>query len=814
MDNPTSLNTIDYFQSTTPYFWKWAEKGKVIEFANGTTVGRANGKTICYREDLTFVLESLTLPRLVPLGTFILLFCACKNDFESNYALQVAFNNIALNVRSLGDGRKIINEVSRDAFAFLKLVNSLPYKYRMGLKRIPLYQAIFEGAESGNVNDLKVALNEFKTGELDEVLFFRTRHVSFENFEADLRPLVDALKRFPDKESLELVLRTGLKDVPGAANGIATPEPVPADLFDALEADARTIGLSNLARFITGALSIPMHLSGSSDQSVGGVSDISNRGHYDKLLLSELAQDDLLLTARLANNEALFLQREELPLNNSQEWHILLDSTLKMWGVPRVFGLAAGLAFSEGRKSHEPMNAWALGGKQSQPIDLHSKEGVINCLEILDPALNCGLQLGKLLTGQKGVKGKYIMITADHYRDDLDFLAHFLPVKDQLDYLVVVSRTGHIELFETQGGRHKLLNQATIDLDATLFVKKQPARRTQHTAVGLPAFMQSGEFKLYFPASKIKLKHNNNFKAPGGEVFIITQDYRILLWENKDHGAIEIDGCIERGESYWGFDGNERLALLVNNVGNQVVTVYNYGFSDSSWNTCPPLKIKASTVKFHLGSYHLKTDDGIVSIDSLSGEIKLFFTFHLAGAELQDQQLSLASFNNIRVIPHLSVLSQNRKFINNGYSVINSAKRIYLHPMGLICIDHREIRLSPKGDQIKITDSRSDHVGLAGPVKQEPMEVMHLPNIKFTKFKWPNGSEAVLDSRGLLHLKSSDVTVSEISILLVIDKPSACWSSDGNVTGWEYFTGNNPANGVRVIEFYDRYIQPFINGIK
>ena len=37
---------------------------------------------------------------------------------------------------------------------------------------------------------------------------------------------------------------------------------------------------------------------------LGGVSDITNRGDWDKLLLSELAHDDLTLTARLANNVA------------------------------------------------------------------------------------------------------------------------------------------------------------------------------------------------------------------------------------------------------------------------------------------------------------------------------------------------------------------------------------------------------------------------------------------------------------------------------------------------------------------------------
>lgn len=128
MDN-LSLNTIDYFQPSHGGFWKWVENGNVIEFSNG--------KTVCYREDLTFILESLTLPQPIPLGTFILLFCACKDNFESIYSVEAEFKYICLQPREETRNKNIYGLI-RDAFAFLKVVNALPYKYRMGLKRIPL----------------------------------------------------------------------------------------------------------------------------------------------------------------------------------------------------------------------------------------------------------------------------------------------------------------------------------------------------------------------------------------------------------------------------------------------------------------------------------------------------------------------------------------------------------------------------------------------------------------------------------------------------------------------------------------------------
>jgi hypothetical protein len=806
MDKLTS-NTINYFQSSQSNFWHWADNGSVVELTQ---------KTVCYREDLTFILESLTLPQPVPLGTFILLFCACKDNFETIYPIRVVFHQLFLSIRGEVNDSNNFELLMSDALSFLRIVNALPYKYRMGLKRILLYQAILEGLDAANPSGMATILREFKTGEFDAIVFKDAKkRLSAAGFMADLKPLADALMRFPDKETLELKLRTGLTVIPKAEEVTLAELPEPDDLFAALEADVQTMGISRLARQIVGALSIPMHLSGSSDQSVGGISDISNRGHYDKLLLSELAQDDLLLTARLANNEALFLQREELPVNNSQEWHILLDSTLKMWGIPRVFGLAAGLAFSEGRKSKEPMNAWALGGKKSSFIDLHSKEGIINSLEILDPALNCGRQLVKLLADQKGVKGKYIMITADHYREDVDFLSHFLPIKDQLDYLVVVSRSGHIELFETQGGRHKLLNQATIDLDEALFAKPK-LNLKNYTNTGLPAMLQSHDFPLFFPASKIKFDHTNILKTSGDEIILITQDHRVLLWENKLWGAIEIAACIEKGEYHWAFDGKTGISLLVNNRAKKLITIYHFNLSRYVWATVHTEEIKpGNIVKYHLNDYHIKMGDGeIISIDPVTGNKRPFFPPNSPGGGVQGRQMTAEVFNGIKAIPYLSAVSQVKRFVNNGYSVVNSARSIYIHNTGRIMIDHRELCINAKENHIILKEKGLTAIAWLSPVRQEIMDVAHLSNIRFTKFIWANGSEAVLDSRGLLHLKSNDVAIPQVSIILVVEKTTACWSADGMVTGSAYFTGKNPPNGVPVADFYEQYIQSFIKGLK
>jgi len=59
---------------------------------------------------------------------------------------------------------------------------------------------------------------------------------------------------------------------------------------------------------------------------------------------------------------------------------------------------------------------------------------------------------------------------------------------------------------------------------------------------------------------------------------------------------------------------------------------------------------------------------------------------------------------------------------------------------------------------------------------------------RLTGATWDDGSQAVLDSRGLLHLRSSDKSLPEVSIVLT-DGELAGWCSDGRLWGSSYFTG-------------------------
>jgi hypothetical protein len=378
----------------------------------------------------------------------------------------------------------------------------------------------------------------------------------------------------------------------------------------------------------------------------------------------------------------------------------------------------------------------------------------------------------------------------------------------------VVSRDGHIELFETQGGRHKLLNQATIDLDSLLFAR--PKRLYSNTnKSGWPAMLQHRDFPLYFPASKIKLKPDR-VRFNQQRAVVITQDQRVLLWQAKDRGAIELVDHIETGEYFWGDGGAENLFLLVKNTANDFVLIYQLDIIHYTHSVIQSVPLKADDVRFHDHLFHIKSGDEIFSIKPETGQrsfsLKKDITKTESGEIIFTDKTSpgVMAFNQPQVTPHITLLNQVKRFINNGYSAINSATNVYVNTNGRLFVDHRDLRLDPTGNHLSFKDN-ANHAEWKRPYKQEAVLIEHLPKIKFSKFIWANGSEAVVDSRGLLHLKSADASLPEVTIILIVDKTTACWASDGMVTGSSYFTDAQPNTYIVAGAFYDNYIQPFID---
>jgi hypothetical protein len=584
------------------------------------------------------------------------------------------------------------------------------------------------------------------------------------------------------------------------------------DLLEQLQQDTATTGLAQLTHRLIAALNIPMHAHGSSDQLFGGVSDITNRGNFDRLLLSELAHDDLSLMARLANNEALYLRREELPSNPEKKRILLIDTTIKMWGLPRVFAVSAALACAHNNKAKARVLSYTLSGHGFTEIDLSTRKGVVNSLEQLDAAMHCGRALTLFMSQQvMRDEDEVFLITEEEATHNALFQSILSSLKKPVNFLVTVNRSGQLQFYEFINGRRKLLSEARFDLQELLFQtnKKENTPEKSRLTENVPAIMRQKPCPLFFPASKIKFNEGSFFELRKDHLVCVTIDQRVLFWDHRTRGAREIIEYLEPGRFCFGSAGNSVLYILVYAGHTKSTRVYevNHELNFVEISKLPETISQVTEMAFDAGHFYIKADGNLYSIDAATGKV-------------QPLNELVSFFDNIVNRYKNRVISLNlfKKHINDGYTTISTVKHVYVNRDGELGFDDRHISFRATHGAIFIDHNRQDEKKSHRAYRAKEMDVPYMglanTNIKFSRFAWADGSEVLADSRGLLHLQSSDKNIPEITIVMIMGRPTACWAADGRVCGSAYFTGVNTAESNDVAGFYNNYIQRFIDRLK
>ena len=76
-------------------------------------------------------------------------------------------------------------------------------------------------------------------------------------------------------------------------------------------------------------------------------------------------------------NEALYLRRETPPSNPPKHRAVLLDSGVRLWGVPRVFATAVGMALAEAPRGTCGLTSSCALGEKAVPVSLADRVGVV-----------------------------------------------------------------------------------------------------------------------------------------------------------------------------------------------------------------------------------------------------------------------------------------------------------------------------------------------------------------------------------------------------------------------------------------------------
>lgn len=791
----TPLYSIrSYFKFSQQYFWQWAEDGEVVEWRNGDT--------ICYREDLANILAATAESGLPPIGTILLLLVACQDKPLSVYE-KLLVETIQQLPQSTS-WRETMEGFASQAIEFMEIIQSLPAALRSGNNRIHLLNGLIDKIPNkipaAKAKEMSITLD---SGDWDGLFVKQSGKLDWKTIKVDLENLRNLFGFFPTKEELALWLKTGLTQLPPP---FEIEEELPAvDILTQLAGDPKTQGLARLTKRLLAALRIPMKTAGASDLPFGGVSDITNRGDFDRLLLSELAQDEDMLSVRLVNNEALYFRREEPPDQRILQRIILIDQTIKMWGLPRVFAMSAALALGEQKKEKIQVESYGLGGQKVEALNLNTREGVIQALAVLDAHLHCGNALQKIVQEYPTKENpELILITEESAFFQAEFQRIIQSHKGQIHFVILVNRSGELSFFQYLNGSRKLLRQSTFNLEELLFSPSKKPLLVQEKPERLPMALRMERFPLLLPTTMMNLKRTYTYHMVDSDrVVSISPDQRLLLWMSKTTGAIELRSGVEKGKYTFGYDDENMIYIVAQQT--ELLHLYSINLRQRSTDHV--------AIDFKTGSQHYDFlfDKPYFRILNYRDYFKLdTISQVITKVELPYSERRKQLTRGSR---YLHEMPEIKKIINPGYSTLTKVKRVYVNHEGHLTINNWALHLEDK--QMKLLPFQRDPVHeLAPRITEEKRLLTENPALLFRTKQWADGTRVWVDPRGFLHLRIGNSKRPEVTLVLVLNMPMAAWASDGMCCGPSYFTKGTGGILVDASIFYEKYVQPFIEMIR
>ncbi len=866
---------LSYFVPSPSSPWQWTRDGSVIVWYDGSTVA--------FREEVESILRELAVNGLPPFGGIILMLAALKGKTpDGSWMLGPAVLEEVTSVEDLGGLRrqmsvrieKALDDLA-DVVATLSLQNVSSLREPKG--KAGLAEALLAGeARVCSADEAWDLLHDLESGALEGTGWMRPSWRSASRLLSDVEALGRGWKQF-DARAFSLRLATGLDELPTKAEVDDIAASVKARrLLSELERDDGFAGLAKLTRDLMAAIYLRHHVLPRDEAPSGGVADISNRGALDRLLLSELAYDDLTLAVRVALNEALYVKREPPGEKPEGRFSLLLDTGIRLWGVPRVFATAVALALVAVQSRKREVAIYRARGVHVEQVDLLTREGITEHLGVLGTELHPGKALAEFLSHQKrdGADESIVITEADATLDP-EFRACLRVQNLDRLYVATVARAGRFRLFEYPSLDGKPLSDATLELKSIM-----PSERSRSKPIvdpdhdpALPVILGTRPFPFLFPV-RGRVQHIVNNAKGGGACAM--RDGRLLVWSGRKHGARQQTAGLPKGKTVLVEQTgteiilvkllNRSVRLVTVTAGGEVRTVERAVSSDVLGAQYVPgviLLVFARGVEaidpqsgellseldtgellwargryFAGNGWHAMCWDGLslalerVPIEGVAPEdvIQVFDSVAYEGplvlvrgdgirratgelllagdvsyvegiskdgsrvlANATDGSFACFDLEKLR-LRKLPVSPVRWLDARAAYVPTRSLRRRFTHVSATL--DGRLELRSPKGQWLgmHVPEGRVIHLnprreaGAGRPVAFTPQPVATQFGCELSVATWSDGTRAYWDSRGLLHLKSSDPDLEEVS-LVVGEWEIAAWCSDGTLCGPDFFTG-------------------------
>ena len=211
--------------------------------------------------------------------------------------------------------------------------------------------------------------------------------------------------------------------------------------IDQLIDNNETYRIGSLVKRIWSGMNIPMSLNNPGNQPVGGISDITNKGNFHSLLISEFGFDDDIFISRLLNNESLYIERESPPNDGVKNRVFLIDQSIKNWGVPKTLAHAVAVAIAAHPRSEFEAQAYTLG-TACIPFDIFDVAHIARAQTELNATLTMLPSLKEYFDKYHQETDEVFLFTFQHNPLIAALQQEDLPI----DYLVTTDTSGTVKM--------------------------------------------------------------------------------------------------------------------------------------------------------------------------------------------------------------------------------------------------------------------------------------------------------------------------------------------------------------------------------
>ncbi|MEM7626055.1 MAG: hypothetical protein AAF333_10545 [Planctomycetota bacterium] len=616
------LITKKYLSPSKPTFWLWDDEAEAVT--------HADGGVIAFRVELADTLERIGDDGLPPLGALLMAMHAARKSSEQHGLTTNTYSEAISKHEQYGQYLPggLLASVEKKLAEFHRVTVALEDRKLVSTA----LEIVFEGCVTEVPADAAgVVIETLRAGPPPDMLKGDRSRDAFDRTLLDLRTLDTGLGRATE-DTIRRRHQTGVDEGLAPLEAPEFPPPIHESalaVIGELERHDQDAPLGKLARQLLATIRLPRGLGLPHDLPLGGLNDITSRGRLDRLLISELAQDDLTLAARVANNEALYLRREESHVRTPVRRHVLVDVGLNQWGVPRLISAATALALSADGDNGVDLRCWCATHDGVEPASAATPQKFEDLLSRLEVNLTPTVAADRLADDVANDEGlELVVVLSQSVVSDAALQQALRRFTPNPIYLVGIDRSGRVEVAVCTDKGLCPHTHTQVDVEELLAYRSPTSAplRNLSRSPDLPAAIRMNRLPLRVPHQF----HSGSAwisGVNGGCVYAVTKDHRMTLWDSRKHGPIQLCDDLPAATVLWHSvpSSDDPIDALIGRVGKSA-EVYTLSVNhDENTVRCSPVELPGDEqivgVTYHRGVVMASSRDTAYAIEPGTGRV-------------------------------------------------------------------------------------------------------------------------------------------------------------------------------------------------